>query len=162
MFRLLPLILLAAGPAAAACSSADTTFLWCRIEGSPKQLEVCAEPYGAVYRYGPQGRPELELVERYDTLDYRPWPGVGRDIWEEVAFYNGGYTYLVHGGVDRQYQGNNLANAMYGGVTVSQGGREIASLTCERPAIDFPYSNGLSDGKARAGLRWEPGVGWVY
>lgn len=160
MLRLLPLFLLAAGPAAAACSSADSTFLSCRIEGSSKYLEVCADYSGAVYRFGPQGRPELELFAPYNTLDYRPWPGVGRDIWEEVAFYNGGYTYLVNGGVDRMATGNTEF-ADYGGVTVSRNGRDIASLTCDTYATEFRYSDGLSQGKARAGLRWEPGVGWL-
>lgn len=161
MFRTLSLFLLAAGPAAAACSSADATFLWCRIQGSPKTLEVCAEWNGAVYRFGPPGRPELELFERYGPLDYEPWPGVGRDIWEAVTFYNGGYAYRVHGGVERQFDGGGSPTPQYGGVTVMKAGRDIATLDCDRYTVTFSHGDALMSGKARAGYRWEPGRGWT-
>ncbi len=161
MLRILPLFLLTAGPAFAACSSADASFLWCRIAGSPKTLEVCAEWNGVAYRFGPQGRPELELFETYAGLDYQPWPGVGMDIWENVTFYNGDYSYVVNGGVERQYDSYGSERS-FGGVTVSKGGREIAWLECDRNAVTYNYGDALMNGKARAGYQWDPGSGWFH
>jgi len=74
VIRCLSLCHLAAGPAVADCSTPHATFVQCRIEGSPKILEICAEQDAAVYRFGPPGRPEMELFEPYAMLDHQPWP----------------------------------------------------------------------------------------
>ncbi|MBY6118844.1 hypothetical protein [Mameliella alba] len=160
MIRCLSLFLLAAGPAVADCSTSESTFVQCRIAGSTKILEVCAEQDAAVYRFGPAGRPEMELFEPYAMLDYQPWPGVGRDIWEEASFRNEEYRYTVFAGVERQV-GDTETSQRFGGVTVSRDGKDLARLECDPDTVTFGFGTGLSDGKSRAGYRWLPGEGWV-
>lgn len=157
LFRLSALaLMLSAGTAFATCSRTDATFVSCPVEGSGKWLEVCAEDWGAVYRYGLLGRPELELTEPYGALDYEPWPGVGRSIWETVTFYNGAYSYSVYISVDRMDE--NVAPE--GGVAVRKGEEVVASLTCAEGRADIGWTERLTEGKNRAGLTWDPSNGW--
>ncbi|WP_306043427.1 MULTISPECIES: hypothetical protein, partial [unclassified Mameliella] len=160
MFRCLSLFLLAAGPVVADCSTPDATFVQCRIEASTKILEVCAEQDAAVYRFGLPGRPEMELFEPYAMLDYQPWPGVGRDIWEEASFYNEEYRYTAFAGAERQV-GTAETTQLFGGVIVSKDGEELARLDCDPDTVTFGFGTGLSEGKSRAGYSWIPGEGWV-
>ncbi|QRF65407.1 hypothetical protein [Ponticoccus alexandrii] len=150
-------VALSTGAAFAACSTAEATFLSCPVEGSGKWLEVCAEDQAAVYRYGPSGHPELELVEQYGPLDYAPWPGVGRSVWETVTFYNGSYSYTVYISMDRMDE----SAWPEGGVTVRNGGTDVAHLDCRPQEAQVGWTEGLTMGKERAGLRWDPGSGWI-
>lgn len=148
---------LSTSTAFAACSSSEKIFVSCPVQGSGKWLEVCAEDTAAVYRFGPSGHPELELVEQYGPLDYEPWPGVGRSVWESVTFYNGSYSYTAYITFDRM-DGSAWPE---GGVTVRKGGSEVAHLECRPQEANVVWTEGFSMGKKRAGLRWEPGSGWV-
>lgn len=100
------------------------TILSCPI--GKKQLELCLNGPIATYSFGPKGRPELILSSPIATLDYTPWSGIGRSIWESVTFQNDGISYEVWAGVDRMAE-----NAVYeGGVNVLKGDAVLAQLSC--------------------------------
>ncbi|WP_136443118.1 hypothetical protein [Pacificoceanicola onchidii] len=144
-----------AGMAFADCAP-EQRFLSCKIDGKARWLEVCVEGSAVVYRYGKPGAPELELWERAEDIAYAPWPGFGRTIWEEVTFVNGGYSYVVHGSIDKGLAVQEAPNAVGGGVEVFEGARSIARLTCDPETVAFDWSDAISMAKAAAGLIWDP------
>ena len=80
-------------PAWAACLAGEEAFMTCQIENSTKSLRVCFDDQTTFYRFGTVGKPpELTLSEPIVTVDYRPWPGVGRSIAEGATFMNDDYT----------------------------------------------------------------------
>ena len=140
------LALLAATPAHAACQG-DEAFS-CRI--GKKTLDVCYWKGMLTYRFGPEGRPELTLNERLETVDFMPWPGIGRAIWDSVVFENDGVTYEVWSSFDKMDE-----NAvMEGGVNVMQGTETLATLTCNKGSVGRGLE-GLSDLKAGIGQCWD-------
>ncbi len=144
--RLLTLVfLLAPGTVFASCP--ETTVLSCPI--GKKQLAVCLTGTTATYSFGPQGRPELTLSSSVAALDYTPWNGIGRSIWETVAFHNGPTSYEVWASVDRMAE-----NPRYeGGVNVLKNGALIAQLTCN-PGSEVSDLGPLEAAKTAAGLCW--------
>ncbi len=149
---------LIATPAFAACPAGSDTFLSCTMSQGRKALDVCADATGVRYSFGSTGgTPDLSLAERYADLDYTPWPGIGRTIWETVVFRNAGYAYTVSGSIDRDADqttpdGAEMAVTAGGQVMVSQGDQTIATLTCDPDTVDFPWTEALSDGKRAAGF----------
>ena len=128
-----PLITLAAlatfaiSPAAASCPSDMKTFLNCTTKGGKKRVELCVGKAGIRYSYGPlRGRPELRLRRPLSAVKHTPWSGVGRSIWEDVRFSNGGYDYVVAISSDRLKLGEPSAY-----VFVEKDGREVARVTCD-------------------------------
>ncbi|QEE36208.1 hypothetical protein FTO60_11115 [Octadecabacter sp. SW4] len=157
MVRFLPFLVLAT-PAVAECLPQGETFVSCTIAESGKQLEVCINGGDALYTYGAAGQaPELALREPIRDLDYRPWPGIGRTIWEEIAFARGGYAYLVFGGINREASDidDEIQVTAFGGVEVYQGETLLTRLSCVPETVDFTWTNALSDGKRAAGLEWD-------
>ena len=118
------LFALLATPAAAACPG-DTVFS-CRI--GAKVLEVCHAADTLTYAFGRVGRPELTLSQPLETAAYTPWPGIGRAIWDSLAFSNDGVTYEVWTSVERMDEAAQLE----GGVNVIEGETLLARLTCDR------------------------------
>ena len=152
------LLCLCATAAHAECAADQQTFMSCQIAGGAKVLDVCFDADMAQYRYGPAGKPELTLREPVATLTYTPWPGVGRAIWEEVTFANGGHTYTVHGGFDRPMgdeKPEDMTNAHFGGVVVRKGDDILAELLCDPATVDFAWGEGLFDAKQDLGLVWD-------
>lgn len=138
--------LLAASPAVAACQG-DKAFS-CPIGG--KVLEVCYWKGMLTYRFGPEGKPELMLTEPLETVDYAPWPGIGRAIWDMVAFQNNGVTYEVWSAFDRLDE-----NAVFeGGVNVVKGNKTLATLTCDKGSVEAGLDR-LTDLKAGIGQCWD-------
>ena len=95
---LLPLLFLAPSLAVA---SEDIQILNCQIEGSKNHLILSHNEGDMIYQFGPKAAPELELREPKDSRKYTPWNGIGRTIWEAVAFENEGYFYEVWGALDK-------------------------------------------------------------
>lgn len=121
------LLALLAAPAHAACQG-DEAFS-CRIGN--KTLDVCYWKGMLNYRFGPEGKPELTLYELLETVAYTPWPGIGRAIWDSVAFQNEGVTYEVWSSFDKMDE-----NAvMEGGVNVMRGDKTLATLTCDKGSV---------------------------
>lgn len=144
----LPLViaLLAASPAWAACQG-DEAFS-CPIGG--KTLDVCYWKGMLTYRFGPEGKPELTLTEPLETVDYFPWPGIGRAIWESVSFRNEGVTYEVWSSFDRLDE-----NAvMEGGVNVLTKDETLATLTCNKGSVESGLDR-ITDLKAGIGQCWD-------
>ncbi|MDQ2093252.1 hypothetical protein [Rhodalgimonas zhirmunskyi] len=139
----------------AGCVSEEMTFVSCTVKGG-KMLSVCLEGDMAVYRFGPEGAPEITLSEPLATIDYRPWPGIGSTIWEVVRFTNGDITYAVNGSILRiaadEADGPNLG----GGVEVWRGENLLATLECLPSSVAFPWSQTIGDAKRAAGLEWFP------
>lgn len=152
-------LLICTNPAWAECSSPDVTFLSCAIQDSARHLEVCVEGAAVIYRFGPPGAPELELTTTAAEIDYRPWPGIGRTIYEEVTFENAGYRYEVYAGVHRDYAGDDeeVIATQFGGVGVYEGEAEdpVASFVCTEGRVEFLWTMALSDAKNAAGLSWD-------
>ncbi len=144
--------------AAAGCPGHQTTFLSCQIEGRETQLRVCYDEAQAYYAYGAlQVAPELAMTAPHRTLDYTPWPGVGRTIWETVTFHNAGYSYRVYGGLERMFEGDNeLEFPQFGSVSVLRGEDVLAELSCDPSTVDFNWSDALFRAKQDAGLVWDP------
>ena len=113
-------------PATSFAACQGQTVLSCPI--GKKQLEVCLHGGTATYSFGPKGRAELTLSSPIETLDYTPWNGIGRSIWEAVAFHNDGVSYEVWASVDRMAD-----NPIYeGGVNVLRGDALVAQLSCDK------------------------------
>jgi hypothetical protein len=121
------LLALAASPAQAACQG-DTAFS-CQI--GAKTLQVCYWKGALIYAFGPENAPELTIAQPLETADYTPWPGIGRAIWDSVAFTNQGTTYDVWTAFDRLDENAVLE----GGVNVLEGDTLLATLTCDRGSV---------------------------
>lgn len=141
--------------AIAACAETETTFLACTIAGGEKTLEVCSNDHFVSYRFGPTiGLPELELRTPILNIDYVPWPGVGRNIWEEVTFYNENASYVVHGRIERTYPENEADDIILnvaGGVSVFLNSKSAAVLDCDAGSVNFPWDTAIYDAKTAMG-----------
>lgn len=136
------------GQAAAFCASDSTTVLGCTIGNRAKQLDVCITGYAVTYRFGPKDPPDLTLTAPIHEVPHQPWPGIGRAIWEITTFRNGAYSYEVYSSYDKFDQSS------HGGVTVGEGDREIAALTCDSGSAELGLL-ALSDAKQAAGQCWD-------
>ncbi|MBL9073106.1 hypothetical protein [Tabrizicola sp.] len=141
------LLALLATPASATCQG-DEAFS-CRI--GKKTLEVCYWKGALIYSYGREGKPELTIAEPLETVAYTPWPGIGRAIWDTVAFQNDGTTYEVWTSFDKMDENAILE----GGVNVMQGDKTLATLTCDKGSVIHSLDP-ILDLKARIGQCWAP------
>lgn len=144
--RAVLLLALLAAPAHAACQG-DEAFS-CQI--GAKTLDVCYWKGMLTYRFGPDGKPEITLSERLETVAFTPWPGIGSSLWETVAFQNDGYTYEVWTSVERDPEASEPRS---GGVRVMQGDTTVAELTCDRGTATS--MDGLYDLKDGIGQCWD-------
>ena len=148
---LLPAFAFAASMAQADCAR-DNISLSCQIENSTKHLTLCVENGVVTYTFGPKGAPELTLTEAVETVDHQPWPGIGRSIWEDTSLSNGDFTYEVWQSFDKLEQNEDLAGA--GGVTVTQNGETLVSLSCDPLTTKLGFF-AIGDAKAERGLCYE-------
>jgi hypothetical protein len=140
------LFVLVASPAWATCQEEE--IFSCPI--GKKVVEVCSWRGEVTYSFGRQGSPEIILYDPLETVDYTPWPGIGRAIWDMVAFQNEGVTYEVWSSFDRLDE-----NAvMEGGVNVMKGDDLLATLTCEKGKVDTALDR-ISELKAGIGQCWD-------
>lgn len=139
---------------------ADTKeLMFCAIEDSSKMVTVTLDGADVVYEFGNlNATPDLTLTTPAADVGYEPWPGVGNTIWETITFYNGDYGYTVVMGAERVND-----PAKYGGITVTKGGAEIASLDCIPSSVSFSFDNDLYEAKTAAGWCLDRGVkgGWT-
>ena len=141
------------------CAPRQEAFMTCQIEDSSKTISVCFDAHDVSYRFGVPGQPpELELHDRVATVNYTPWPGVGRSIWEAVKFENDGFSYVVFGGFERMFgdeEYEDVPHRGFGGVRVTRGDEEIITLTCARETVDFAWGEGLWTAKHDLGIVWD-------
>ena len=148
--RLLLCFLLAPGLVRAECS--EETLLSCPVSGSEKQIEMCLEGDQLTYSYGHPGKPELMLSEPLSAGTYMPWNGVGRSMWDVVAFYNDGYTYTVNWSVDRMDE----SLPVQAGVSVDEGGNIVVILTCAEGTAGPEFGSVLMERMQALGQCWDP------
>ena len=132
----------------AACAPLDLV-LDCPI-GS-KHLTACVGNGAFEYAFGPKDAPELALTVPLDEVAASPWPGVGRSIWEDIAFANNDVTYRVWIAFDRLVENG----ASDGGVQVEQAGRVIAELQCQEDKAEIGIF-AIADAMAAAGFCVDP------
>ncbi len=166
MMRAFFALLAFTSPAFAQCADGADTFLACRIEGSERRLEVCLASQNLTYRFGPPGAPELTLSAPVTAIDYTPWPGIGRTIYEELTFRSGDYRYVVFGGIEREHDATTgeIIPTRFGGVSVLPGADEtpLAAFHCAEGTVDFPWSEAIGDAKRLMGLTFDRQVQrWV-
>lgn len=140
------LLLALAAPAHAACQG-DEAFS-CPI--GQKTVEVCYWKGMMTYAFGAEAKPELIINEPLESLAYTPWPGIGRAIWDSVAFQNDGVTYEVWSSIDKMDE-----NAvMEGGVNVLQGDKTLATLACNKGSVERGLDL-IGELKAGIGQCWD-------
>lgn len=127
----------------AAMASADAggeNVLTCRIQGQEREASISVAGTRAIYRYGrPQLAPELTLTSQLADLDYRRKDGAGDTIDEIATFTNGDTAYRFAAGFRDGLEPDPSAFHPFGLLTVSRGGKTLATLTCRPDTIDrFP------------------------
>lgn len=148
-------------PAWADCEVGEMTFMSCRIENSTSILRVCYDSQTVHYRFGAADQtPDLALSSSIAAVDYTPWPGVGRSIWEEIRFENDSYLYTVHAGFERMFdeeEYEDIPHRAFGGVSVTTGEdeAEVVTLSCERATVSFGWDDALFKAKNALGYAWD-------
>ncbi len=126
----------AATSAAADCGTNAGPIFECTVSGGKKQVQVCYGDRVASYVFGRPGQaPELELASSIEDLFYLPWNGVGRSIYEEVAFTNGDFDYTVFAALDRTVLEGDAEEPLTGGISVTSGDELVADLTCDAGSV---------------------------
>ena len=140
------LLILLAAPAHAACPG-DTVFS-CPI--GKKTLDICHSNDLLTYQFGAKGKPELIISEPLETVAYTPWLGIGRAIWDSVAFENEGVTYEVWSSFDKMDE----SAVLEGGINVMEGDKTLATLTCNKGSVGMALDT-ISELKAGIGQCWD-------
>lgn len=156
--RFLFLLTTLASPAFAACPDTTETAFACTFSSGSKAVDVCHNAETVSYAFGRPGRtPELSLSVPMTQVEYQPWPGIGRAIWETVTFRSGDVSYTVFGNIDRPVE-EGTDPEVTGGIEVRRGEAVLATLRCDPGSVSFAYGDGLYDAKTAAGQCWDPGT----
>jgi hypothetical protein len=145
---ILALALVAAGPTWATCQN-DSQIFSCQV--GTKTLQICHWKGALIYQYGPEDNWELSIAEPLETIEFTPWPGIGGDIWELVAFQNNGYVYEVGTSVERNPE---ATTGLQGGVNVFKGDTLVTELTCD-PGTASNSLDVIFDLKESVGQCWD-------
>jgi hypothetical protein len=149
---------LLAAPANAACQP-DATLFHCQI--GKRTLQVCETDGHLTYAFGPAKSPELSLSVDIATADFTPWPGIGRTMWNELAFHNDGVTYQVWSALEKQLEEGQPDPVPQGGVNVTRGDAALASLTCDEGTVTsfldtiYDMKAGIGQCYDHATLTWQ-------
>lgn len=138
--------------ASAQCAHNEEVLLTCSV--GQKQLSLCrAGAADILYSFsGPQGI-ELRLYRAAGDYEYRPWPGIGRTIWESVRFSNGPFSYEVFASYDK------IDQTSAAGVSVLRAETELARFTCDDGSGGAFFFDPLYDALDAAGYcKGEEGV----
>lgn len=121
------------------CRTGETILYSCRFGKSVGS--VCGAPGKLSYRFGPAGRPDIDIASAPDGANIRLGhvTGQGGGHQTHVRFSRGDTHYIV-------YEGANGSLAvdpghLYSGIAVLQGadgGRELATLACHAKAMQHP------------------------
>lgn len=144
-------IFLYAGMAQAGCLADQHPILSCQIQNSSKVLTSCQDGTTATYSFGPPDAVELSILSPVETLDYTPWNGIGRSIYEQVIFENAGVGYLLWTAFEKDPEAKH---PLSGGIIVQQNGADLASLTCA-PGTIVTGIDALFEVMERHGRCWD-------
>lgn len=146
----LALLLTPAAAAQAACFGPGQDLFHCSVAGT-KAIDICLQESVAIYRFGPKAGPaDMLLAQPVTEVGFTPWPGVSRTIWEEAAFRNGDYRYLVSYSVERDPDGPPPA----GRVIVMRGDTEIATVRCDVGTVATYDLYAIFEAKQASGQCW--------
>lgn len=152
-------LFLEVNPVHAACSLETNTFMSCTFSNGRKSLDVCASKDVVIYNFvGKSEEDSLDISVNIPELDYTPWPGIGRTIWERITLYNDGVRYEVYGGINREYpqdENNEMKTSTFGGVEVFQEDRLLATLECDDGSVEFSYGAEIVDAMQSHNLCWD-------
>lgn len=110
----------------------DTPLFNCTLSNNTRVVELCQTATGFSYAYGKRGQaPELTLTEPLEAGTYTPWPGVGRAIWESIAFRNQDHAYEVWSSIDRMSDDAPLE----GGINILRGDALQTTLSCDAGSV---------------------------
>lgn len=115
-----------------------------------KEVTLRASETGMSYVFGRRhSTPELTLWRAFEEIDVTPWNGVGRSIWEDIAFANGDVTYRIWGNFDRMTEEHEVT----GGILVERDDEDLARLDCLPHTVTYtPFS--FLDAYEAAGYCW--------
>ncbi|MCW4461245.1 hypothetical protein OK349_05965 [Sphingomonas sp. BT-65] len=130
---------LTASPAvpASQCRAGEKTVYSCRFGKSLGS--VCAGRGSLHYRFGPPGRPQIEIASdaNWGNVHRGGVVGGGGGSQEYLRFTRGDHHYLVFWGVGGQY--TEIPGKQWSGIHVSRGGNDLATLRCKSNA--WPTEN---------------------
>ncbi|UXN34985.1 hypothetical protein N8E86_01785 [Avibacterium paragallinarum] len=114
------------------CSSpllAEDYIVFSCFTAKGKQIALIESEGYYEYSFGKPGKPELVFKNKIVDVEARSekWNGVG-SYWEAYNLKNGQYYYVVYKSENRVSDEHEFS----GGVTVSKGDKEIATVSCER------------------------------
>lgn len=120
-------------PPATQCKVGETALYSCRF--GRKHGSVCAAPGRVAYRFGPLGKPELEIASAPDWSNVRIGGvvGGGGGYQKHLRFTADGHDYVVYDGVAGQY--TEIPGKRWNGIVVQQGESELANLACRHATV---------------------------
>jgi hypothetical protein len=115
------------------CTAGETALYSCRF--GRKHGSVCVAPGRVAYRFGPLGKPEIEIASAPDWSNVRIGGvvGGGGGYQKHLRFTADGYDYVVYDGIAGRY--TEAPGKRWHGIIVQQGDSELANLACRRATV---------------------------
>lgn len=120
-----------AGPVSQ-CRAAEIVVYTC---GFGKSVgSICANGGKLHYRYGPLGKPAIDIASdgKWSNVRRGFIVGGGGGSQRHLRFIRGDHSYVVFWGVGGQY--TQVPGATWSGIHVSEGKTDLATLRCKRAA----------------------------
>lgn len=117
---------------ASQCRTSEKIVYTCRFGKAVGS--VCAGSGKLHYRYGPHGRPAIDIASTGDWSNVRRGfiVGGGGGSQRHLRFTRGDHSYVVFWGVGGQY--TQVPGKTWSGIHVSEGKTDLATLRCKRAA----------------------------
>lgn len=118
--------------AASQCRAAEKVVYTCRFGKAVGS--VCAGAGKLHYRYGPHGRPAIDIASTGDWSNVRRGGivGGGGGSQQHLRFTRGDHHYIAFWGVAGQY--TQIPGKRWSGIHVSKGAADLATLRCNSAA----------------------------
>lgn len=119
------------------------------------QGSVCAAPGRIAYRYGPAGRPAIDIASTPDwkNIHVGRIVGGGGGYQNHVRFTAAGHDYVVFEAVAGEL--TDVPGKRWSGIHVEHSGDELTTLTCRREratAKDLRQAEDFAPTGARSGI----------
>ncbi|MES2987468.1 MAG: hypothetical protein V4808_06160 [Pseudomonadota bacterium] len=126
----LPPVLAAPAPKPVSqCKNGETALYSCRFGKSVGS--VCASSGAVHYRFGPAGKPNLDIASNSDWSNVHLGGviGGGGGSEQHLRFTNGDHDYVVFWGVQGSLHDN--PGKKWSGIHVAQGAKQVSQLACK-------------------------------
>ena len=112
------------------CRAGETVLYSCSFPGG--QGSVCAAPGRIAYRYGPAGRPAIDIASEpgWKNIHMGRIVGGGGGYQNHVRFTAAGHDYVVFEAVAGEL--TDVPGKRWSGIHVQRADDELATLTCGR------------------------------